>query len=98
MIWALRILILGATFYGTIRSAELAWTMGDIGVGIMAWLNFIAIFLLRKPALALLKDYERQKKEGKEPLFDPDESHLDIKNVEVWRRIATRFKEKNKSE
>jgi len=97
MIWALRFLLLSATFYGTMRSAELAWTMGDIGVGIMAWLNFIAIFLLRKPALALLKDYERQKKEGKDPLYDPDESHLDIKNVEIWRRIATRFKE-NKNE
>ncbi len=94
MIWALRILLLGATFYGTIRSAELAWTMGDIGVGIMAWLNFIAIFLLRKPALALLKDYEKQKKEGKEPVYDPDESNLGIKNVEIWRRIAGRIKEK----
>ena len=92
MIWVLRILLLGATFYGTIRSAELAWTMGDIGVGIMAWLNFVAIFLLRKPALTLLKDYERQKKEGKEPLYDPDDSHLDIKNVEIWRKIAARFK------
>ena len=94
MIWALRILLLTATFYGTLRSAELAWTMGDIGVGIMAWLNFIAIFLLRKPALALLKDYERQKKEGKEPVYDPDESNLGIKNVEIWRRIAKRIKEK----
>ena len=94
MIWALRILLLGATFYGTIRSAELAWTMGDIGVGIMAWLNFIAIFLLRKPALALLKDYEKQKKEGKEPVYDPDESNLGIKNVEIWRRIAGRIKDK----
>ena len=94
MLWALRILLLTATFYGTIRTAELAWTMGDIGVGIMAWLNFIAIFLLRKPALALLKDYERQKKEGKDPVYDPDESDLDIKNVDIWRRIAKRLKEK----
>ncbi len=94
MIWVLRILLLTATFYGSIKSAELAWTMGDIGVGIMAWLNFIAIFLLRKPALALLKDYEKQKKEGKDPVYDPDESNLGIKNVEIWRRIAKRNKEK----
>jgi AGCS family alanine or glycine:cation symporter len=93
MVWALRILLLGATFYGAIKSAELAWTMGDIGVGIMAWLNFIAIFMLRKPALALLKDYERQKKEGiEEPLFDPDESHLDFEGMDLWRRVAKRFK------
>lgn len=97
MIWALRILLLSATFYGTLRSAELAWTMGDIGVGIMAWLNFIAIFLLRKPALALLKDYERQKKEGKDPVYDPDESNLGIKNVEIWRRISVRIKDKKEN-
>ena len=94
LIWVLRIVILGATFYGTIKSAELAWTMGDIGVGIMAWLNFIAIFLLRKPALALLKDYESQKKEGKDPIYSPKESHLDFKNVEIWDRIAQRYKDK----
>ncbi len=98
MIWVLRALLLGATFYGAIKSAELAWTMGDIGVGIMAWLNFIAIFLLRKPALALLKDYEKQKKEGKDPVFDPDKSNLDIKNVDIWRGIAKRIEEKEKKE
>ena len=68
--------------------------MGVIGVGIMAWLNFIAIFLLRKPALALLKDYESQKKEGKDPIYSPKESHLDFKNVEIWDRIAQRYKDK----
>ncbi len=94
MIWVLRILLLTATFYGSIKSAELAWTMGDIGVGIMAWLNFIAIFLLRKPALALLKDYEKQKKEGKDPVYNPDKSNLGIKNVDIWRRISKRIEEK----
>lgn len=94
LVWVLRIVILGATFYGAIKSAELAWTMGDIGVGIMAWLNFIAVFLLRKPALALLKDYERQKKEGKDPVYSPQESHLDFKNVEIWDRIAQRYTDK----
>lgn len=86
MIWALRVLILGATFFGTMRSAELAWTMGDIGVGIMAWLNFVAIFLLRKPALKALKDYEEKRKKGIEnPDFDPKE--LGIKNAELWDDI-----------
>ncbi|HBH06485.1 MAG TPA: sodium:alanine symporter [Flavobacteriales bacterium] len=57
-IWALRVVILFAVFYGTIKSVSVAWDMGDIGVGLMAWLNFIAIILLRKPALMALKDYE----------------------------------------
>lgn len=81
-IWALRILILVATFYGTIKSAELAWTLGDIGVGAMAWLNLIAIFLLRKPALKAFKDYKEQRKAGKDPVFRPKE--LGIKNASFW--------------
>ncbi|MDF2158555.1 alanine/glycine:cation symporter family protein [Algoriphagus sp. CAU 1675] len=67
--YVLRIVFLIATFYGTIHTAELAWTFGDIGVGMMAWLNIIAILLLRKPALYALKDYENQLKQKKDPVF-----------------------------
>ncbi len=69
-VYLLRFLILGATFYGSSRTAELAWTLGDIGVGLMAWLNVIAILLLRKPALKALKDYQEQKKAGKDPVYE----------------------------
>jgi AGCS family alanine or glycine:cation symporter len=78
----LRILILVATFYGAVKTAESAWTLGDIGVGIMAWLNVVAIVLLRKPALKVLKDYERQRKAGKDPVFIAKE--VGIENTEQW--------------
>jgi AGCS family alanine or glycine:cation symporter len=81
-LWGLRALILFATFYGSIKTAEMAWTMGDIGVGIMAWLNVIAIILLRKPALLALKDYQSQKNQGKNPVFHPEK--LGIKNADFW--------------
>ncbi len=84
-IFALRVLILVATFYGTIRTAELAWTLGDIGVGIMAWLNIIAILLLRKPALDALKDYKAQKEKGLDPSFNSDT--LDVAHTEDWDKI-----------
>ncbi|TDE17782.1 hypothetical protein E0F88_05090 [Dyadobacter psychrotolerans] len=64
---------MAATFYGSIKTAALAWTIGDIGVGIMAWLNIIAILLLRKPVLAALKDYSDQKKQSKNPVFKANE-------------------------
>ncbi|WP_353182162.1 alanine/glycine:cation symporter family protein [Parapedobacter lycopersici] len=79
-VWVLRVLILGATYYGCVKTAETAWTLGDIGVGLMAWLNLIAILLLRKPALRLLKDYHEQKKQGKDPVFIAE----DIKNADHW--------------
>lgn len=84
-VYALRALLLLATFYGTIRTAELAWVLGDIGVGLMAWLNIIAIFLLRKPALSALKDYIDQKEKGLDPQFGSDT--LDLKNTEEWDKI-----------
>lgn len=81
-VWILRILILSATFYGSVKTAEAAWTLGDIGVGVMAWLNIIAILLLRKPALKAFKDYQEQRKAGKDPVFDA--KALGIKNTEQW--------------
>ena len=83
--WAvniLRLLLLFSTFYGSIKTAEAAWTLGDIGVGMMAWLNIIAILLLRKPALKALKDYQQQRKAGKDPVFDA--KHVGIENTSEW--------------
>ncbi len=84
-LFLLRVLILIATFYGTLRTAELAWMLGDIGVGIMAWLNVIAILLLRKPALDALKDYLDQRKKGLDPQFNSNS--LNIKNTKEWDKI-----------
>jgi AGCS family alanine or glycine:cation symporter len=84
MVWMLRAFILAATYYGSVKTAEAAWALGDIGVGIMAWLNVIAILLLRKPALIALKDFQQQLKEGKDPVFDPEK--LNIRNTEVWKK------------
>ncbi|MGB9730385.1 alanine:cation symporter family protein [Calditerrivibrio nitroreducens] len=47
------------------------------------WINIIAILLLQKPAIKVLKDYEDQKAMGIDPVFDPEE--LGIKNRSVWK-------------
>ncbi|MEB2299667.1 alanine:cation symporter family protein [Lysinibacillus xylanilyticus] len=78
----LKLVLLGSTFYGSIRAATTAWAMGDIGLGIMVWLNLIAIVLLFKPAAIALKDYEEQLKEGKDPEFNS--SKYGIKNADFW--------------
>lgn len=74
--------IIAATVYGTVKTADLAWGLGDLGVGLMAWLNIIAILLMHKTAYVCLKDYEAQKKEGKDPVFHPEK--LGIKNADYW--------------
>lgn len=77
-----RVTLLVMTFIGSINSAGAVWALGDIGVGLMAWLNIIAILLLTKVGVATLKDYEKQKKEGLSPVFNPEP--LGIKNADLW--------------
>jgi len=85
-ITALKIGLMLAVFYGTVKAAGLAWALGDIGVGLMAWVNIIGIliiFFMGRPALKALKDYEAQRKAGvEEYTFDPKK--LGIKNADFW--------------
>jgi AGCS family alanine or glycine:cation symporter len=82
----LKLALMASVFYGAIHTASLAWGLGEIGVGLMAWLNIIAIlilFFMGKPALKALADYERQRKAGVSRFtFDPDK--LGIKNADFW--------------
>nr|WP_218842215.1 alanine/glycine:cation symporter family protein [Stenotrophomonas sp. JAI102] len=89
----LRLGIIGMVIFGAFHNAGMAWALGDIGVGLMAWLNIIAILIVQKPAFLALRDYERQKKLGLDPIFDPDA--LGIKNADFWR---TRKLELSRSE
>ncbi|MFT5085438.1 MAG: AGCS family alanine or glycine:cation symporter [Lentisphaeria bacterium] len=83
--------LMAAVFYGTVKTADLAWGFGDIGVGVMAWLNIIGIimiFFIAKPSIKALRDYERQQKAGvTKYTFDPES--LNIKHAEFWvKRLA----------
>ena len=73
---------MGSVRFGSVKSAELAWAMGDIGVGLMAWLNIIAIIILQKPALKALQHYENQldESEGKDFVA----ADLSIENTDCW--------------
>jgi AGCS family alanine or glycine:cation symporter len=86
MMFALKIGLMASVFYGAVKTANLAWGLGDIGVGLMAWLNIIGIiiiFFMSKPALKALRDYETQRKAGVEKYtFDP--KALGIQNADFW--------------
>jgi AGCS family alanine or glycine:cation symporter len=80
---AMRIAFLIVMFFTSIKEMQFAWDLADIGVGLMAWTNIIAIILLQKPALKMFWDYDRQRKLGiSEPKFDPKK--LGIEQAEVW--------------
>ncbi len=82
LMFILKVGMLAVVYMGTVRTATLAWDLGDLGVGLMAWLNIIAILILQKPAIDALKDYEKQKKAGIEPVFDP--KALGIRDADFW--------------
>lgn len=71
-----------AVFLGTQATLTTVWNLADILMALMAMVNIIAIFLLGKVAIKALDDYIQQKKEGKDPRFDPEK--LGIKNTESW--------------
>ncbi len=88
MMLVLKFVMMISVFYGAIRTASVAWGLGDIGVGLMAWLNIIGIliiFFMAKPALKALKDYEQQRKAGAEK-YSFDAESLGIKNAHFWVR------------
>ncbi len=82
-IFLYRVSVIGMVLMGSVAKVQLVWDMADLFMGAMALINLIAIALLGKIAFAALKDYARQKKEGKDPVFTVN-SIKGLKNVECW--------------
>jgi AGCS family alanine or glycine:cation symporter len=86
LIVSLKLIMMCSIFYGAVRTAGVAWALGDIGMGLMAWLNIVGIliiYFISKPALKALKDYEAQRKAGVTTYtFDPES--LGIQNADFW--------------
>ena len=80
-----KIILTAIILFGAVRSSDVAWNLADIGVGLMSWVNLIALFILQKTVRIVLKDYEKQKKLGLDPVFDPDD--CGIKNAGLWKDI-----------
>lgn len=56
-------------FLGALLEFGMVWNLADVLMGIMALINLPVIVLLAKPALAALKDYTDQRKDGLDPVF-----------------------------
>ena len=85
-LFLVKVLIMVMVAYGGLNSAGYIWAIGDIGVGLMAWLNIVGIlviFFVARPTLTMLKDYEAQRKAGvTRYTFDP--AKFGIKNAPYW--------------
>jgi len=63
---------------------DAAWAMADITMGLMTLINLPTCVMLGKTAVDCLKDYEKQKKAGKDPIFKADTVGLDEKELDFW--------------
>lgn len=78
-----RLAVLGMVIFGAMVDLQVVWDLADLFMGVMAIINLIAITLLGRIAIAALKDYRQQKKEGKDPVFYSD-SIEGLKRIESW--------------
>lgn len=81
---AYRLTVGGMVMVGAITSLEAAWAMADICMGLMTLCNLLAIFLLGKYAMRLLKDYQAQRKTGKNPVYHSSTIPEIADETECW--------------
>ncbi|WP_300314396.1 sodium:alanine symporter family protein [uncultured Psychrobacter sp.] len=88
--FVVKLVIMFMVAYGALNSSGFIWGLGDVGVGLMAWLNIVGIiiiFFVARPAIDILRDYEAQLKAGggttaNRFVFDPKK--FGIKNATYW--------------
>lgn len=83
VLFIFRLTCLVAIFLGAQADFSLVWNIADITMGLMAIVNIIAIFMLGKVALKVLKHYEQKRKAGEDPVFYEDEVGL---TGTIWTR------------
>jgi AGCS family alanine or glycine:cation symporter len=81
----LKLATLLIVFVGAIVNARLIWAAGDIGLGLIAWVNLICVVFLFPMVYRIYRDYEQQRKQGLDPAFDP--AALGIDGADFWERV-----------
>ena len=78
-----RVLTVACVYLGSVASLGLVWDIADVSMGIMALMNIIVIAILSPKAVAIIRDYIRQRKEGKNPVFRAKDIP-GLENTECW--------------
>ena len=80
-----RVLVVGFVLFGSVAKVQLVWDLADVFMGVMAFINLIAILMLYKIAKKVLDNYLEQRKQGENPVFYADEIE-GLENTECWER------------
>ena len=71
-VFVFRILSGIVVLLGGFMTLQQTWSIVDLAMALMTILNLIAVVLLSKYAFRLLQDFQKQRKEGKDPVFHKD--------------------------
>ena len=84
-LWLYRVLVSCMVMCGAVMSLDLAWSLADVTMGLMTICNLIAIVLLSRQALWLLRDYATKKQRGINPTFHKEGMPQDLRrDIECW--------------
>lgn len=81
---AYRVIVGAVVLIGAETSLEAVWASADVCMGLMTLCNLLAIFALGKYAFALLGDYCRQLKEGRNPVYKSSTIPEIADETECW--------------
>ena len=68
---------------GSVMEFGLVWSTADVLMGFMALINLPVIIILGGPAIRCMKDYIKQKRAGKDPVFKAADINLRDK-TDFW--------------
>lgn len=83
LLFAFRVTCLIAIFLGAQAELKTVWDLADVLMGLMSVVNIFAIVMLGNIALRALRDYEAQRRAGKDPTFRAGD--IGLGNTECWK-------------
>ena len=95
IIFIFRCLVVVLVFIGAVAKTETVWSTADLFMGLMAIVNIVSIIGLSNIAFAVMKDYQMQRKAGKNPVFKPENLEINLFGIESWGINATNKANKN---
>jgi len=80
-----RLIVGGVVYAGAVTALDIVWGFADITMALMTLCNLGAILLLGKYAVVLLKDYRKQRSEGREPVYSSSTIPEIADETECWK-------------
>ncbi len=84
VIWAYRLCVGAMVLVGATATLDFVWSLADVTMALMTLCNLLAIMLLGKYAVRLLKDYRHQRAQGKDPVYHSSTIPEIASETECW--------------